>query len=106
MVRSKPRFFDQENTCLLLHLSQPSTNVLGRRARAAISAIPQIGKQRPIFGQLAPVVDEAFRNQLGVKWNLPSRAFVFALGDFEHPCRDDPLYVTCMAPINLLLTSA
>src|SRR5580700_1364515 len=106
MVRSKPRFFDQENACLLLHLSQPSTNIFGRRARATIPAIPQIGKQRPIFGQLAPVVDEALGNQLGVKWNLPGRAFVFALWNVQHPRRADTPYVTGAATGSLIQTTA
>src|SRR6266853_2700370 len=67
MVWSEARFLDQEYACLLLHLSQPSTDVLGGGARATISAILRVGKQRPMFGQLAPVVDEALGNQLGVE---------------------------------------
>src|ERR1700748_3760356 len=106
MVRSEARFFDQEFSCLFLHLPQSSTDVLGGGARATISPILQIGEQRAIFGQLAPVIDEAFGNQLGVKRNLPGRTFVFALGDVEHPRRADPLYVTRTATGNLIQTTA
>src|SRR5580704_5623351 len=105
MVRSEARFFDQEYSCLFLHLPQPSTDVLGGGARATISPILQIGEQRAIFGQLAPVIDEALGNQRGVKRNLPGRAFVFALGDVEHPRRADPLYVTGMPTSNLVQTT-
>src|SRR5437879_946919 len=105
MVRSKARFFHQEYACLLLHLSQPSTDVFGRSARATISAIFQIGEQRPIFGQPAPVLDEALGNQLGVKRSLPGRPFVFALRYIKHPRRADPLYVPGIATGNLVQTT-
>src|SRR6516162_2695739 len=105
MIRSVPWFFDQKYPCLLLYLSQPMTNILGRRARAAISAIGQVGKQRPIRGQIAPIVDEALGNQLGMKWDLPSRTFVFAVQDIDHPGRADPLYVTGSATGDLIQTT-
>src|SRR6266403_614013 len=105
MVRSKARFFDQEYPCLLLHLSQPSPDVLGGGARATISAILQVRTQRPIFGQLAPVVDEALGKQLGVKRSLPGRPFVFALRYIKHPRRADPLYVPGIATGNLVQTT-
>src|SRR5947209_1508333 len=105
MVRSKAWFFDQNYPCLLLHPPQPSTDVLGRGARATIPASGQIGKQRPAFGQLAPVLDETLGNQLGVKRNLPGRAFVFALGNIKHPRGADPLYVTGIATGNLVQTT-
>src|SRR6266446_5504540 len=105
MVWSEARFFDQEYACLLLHLSQPSTDVLGSGARTTISAILQVGKQRPVFRQLAPAREEALGNQLGMKWDLPGRAFVFALWDVEHPRRADPLYVMGTATSNLVQTT-
>src|SRR6266446_7737159 len=105
MVWSEARFFDQEYACLLLHLSQPSTDVLGSGARTTISAILQVGKQRPVFRQLAPAREEALGNQLGMKWDLPGRAFVFALWDVEHPRRADPLYVMGTATSNLIQTT-
>src|SRR3984893_17864970 len=94
VVRSEARFFHQEHACLLLYLSPPSPDVLGRGARATISAILQIGKQRPILGQPAPVVEEALADQLRMKRNFSGRAFIFALWDIEHPSRADPVYVT------------
>src|SRR6516162_1364394 len=90
---------------VLLHTSQPSTDILGRRACATISAIGQVGKQRPIRGQLAPIVDEALSDQLGMKRYLPGRAFVFAVWDIEHPRRADPSYITRRATSDLIQTT-
>src|SRR5437762_3876722 len=105
MVRSEARFFDQKYTRLLLHLSQPSTDVLGGGACTTISPILQVGEHRPFFGQLAPVIDEALGDQLGVKRDLPGRAFVFAFRDIQHPRRADPRYVTGTATSNLIQTT-
>ena len=46
---------------------------------------------------MAPIIDEALSDQLGMKRNLASSAFVFAVRDIDHPDRADPLYVTSSA---------